>query len=324
MRARGLLAIAAAVLAAAIALPAHAQDAPPMGLSLTPGVVEREVAGRDVDLPFTIVNNDTNPVDVALSVQRLSQTVEGAFDYTGPAGLVVEPALVRLLPGERATVRVTGALPDGAAALYAGLLAEPRIIRPAGGNVEVRTRVAGLLLLTTPGAHRRAVEITDVSLTPTAEEGTYRVGAVLRNTGDVHVRPQGVVEISEPGGPVLGTATLAGAVLLPGAERRLDGGLWTAPAQLPARVDLDVAMADPVARGGRSVALTGPDAVAPPVVPGEDLGELGGDDPAPGRSWLVWLALGLLFAVSALILWERGRVSSVGLPDTAVSCQGGG
>jgi hypothetical protein len=44
------------------------------------------------------------------------------------------------------------------------------------------------------------------------------------------VRPTGEVTLSRPGGPALATATLTGAVLLPGAARALDGGLWTRPA----------------------------------------------------------------------------------------------
>lgn len=328
-RPRRSLTLAAAVLAAALAWPAAAgaQTDRPTGVSLTPGVVERELPDRAVDLSFAVANNEPGPVTVRLTAQRLTQTLDGTFDYAEPVGLAVEPAEVNLGPGERATVRLHGSLPVDAPALYAGLLAEPHAPGAATGQLEIRTRVAALLLLTTPGAHRRGVDVTDVTLTPTAERGTYRVNAVLRNTGDVHVRPQGVVEISRPGGPVLGTATLDGAVLLPGASRRLDGGLWTAPPEPPTQVDLDVVVSDPVARLERTVDLeAAEDDTATGVGPGAGLGELGGDDDGAGRPvWLVLLALALLFTVSALILWERGRSHrSGGLRSEALSCHSGG
>lgn len=278
------------------------------GVSLAPAVVEREVARRAVDLSFTVSNNEAQPVWIALSVNELSQSPDGAFIYGAPSPLRVEPTEVLLAPGRSAPVRVIGELPAGAPALYAGLLAEPRREQtPTAGDVRVRTRLAALLLLTTPGAHRRAVEVTDVTLSPTADKGTFRVGAMLRNTGEVHVRPRGSVEIAQLGGSVLGTATLTGAVILPGAARRLDGGMWTAPPEVDRTVRLDAVITEPPATGSRTVDL---DQVqrdtAPPVVPGGNLGELGGDGPG-GAPWLVWLAVALLLLMTALLAWHRTR-----------------
>ena len=322
-RLRTATALAAAAVALCVpAAPAGAQAAPVTGLSITPGVMELELPTREVDFPFTIANNEAEPMRVGLTVQQLTQSLDGSMGYGAPAPLTVTPADVLLPPGRSATVRVTGSLPAGAPAMYAGLLAEPRGRAPSG-NVEIRTRVAALMLLTTPGAHRRTVEVTDVALTPTAEERTYRVSAVLRNTGEVHVRPRGVVRISQPGGPALGTATLTGMVLLPGAARRLDGGLWTAPPPPLDRVRMDVIVSDPPATGGREVTLpaTGTEeAGVAPVVPETRLGELGGGgQPGGGLGWPVLLAVVLLLLVSALLLWTHRRAAHGGLPAEAVS-----
>lgn len=321
-RLRTATALAAAAVALCVpAVPAGAQAAPVTGLSITPGVMELELPTREVDFPFTIANNEAEPMRVGLTVQQLTQSLDGAMGYGDPAPLTVTPGDVLLPPGRSATVRVTGSIPAGAPALYAGLLAEPRGRAPSG-NVEIRTRVAALMLLTTPGAHRRGVEVTDVALAPTAEERTYRVSAVLRNTGEVHVRPRGVVQISQPGGPTLGTATLTGMVLLPGAARRLDGGLWTAPPPPLDRVRMDVIVSDPPATGGREVTLPAPgagdEAGVPPVVPATRLGELGGDDqPGGGLGWPVLLAVILLLLVSALLLWTHRRAAHGGVPASS-------
>lgn len=309
------LAMTAALVAAVMALPsapAWAQGV--TGISLTPGVIEVELASPRVDFPFTIANNEAVPTHIDLSVHQLTQSLDGSMGYGGPSPLTVAPTEVLLQPGEHATVRVTGALEPGAPALYAGLLATPRG-GAVTGNVEIRTRVAGLMLLTRPGDHRRSVEIADVSLTPTAQERTYRVGAVLRNTGEVHVRPEGVVNISEPGGPLLGTATLTGMVLLPGFARTLDGGTWTAPPPPLSAVRLDVVVSDPPATGGRLLELperAAGDPQAPSAESEASLGGLGGGDgsgPGPGPGPLVAVALLLLILVTGLLLWTYSRRS---------------
>ena len=313
------LATTAALVAAVVALPlapaapAGAQPAGTpgpgvTGISLTPGVIEVELPSAQVDFPFTIANNEAAPAHIDLSVHELTQSLDGSMGYGAPSPLTVSPADVLLQPGEHVKVRVTGALEPGAPALYAGLLATPRG-GTVTGNVEIRTRVAGLMLLTRPGEHRRSVEVADVTLTPTDEERTYRVGAVLRNTGEVHVRPQGTVNISEPGGPLLGTATLTGMVLLPGFARRLDGGIWTAPPPPLDQVRLDVVVSDPPAAGGRLHELperAAGDPGAPPVESGASLGGLGGYG-GSGSTWLIAVALLLLILVTGLLLWAYSR-----------------
>lgn len=288
------------------------------GVSVTPALMETVVNPRAVSLHFVVANNEPFAIDVNVTLQQLQQSLDGTLDYRDNVpGLIAEPATLSLASGAHAPVRVHGALPAGTPAMYAGLLVEPHRARLAShiaGGIQVRTRVASVLLLTTAGRHARGLQVQDVTLTPTDGERTFRVSAVLRNVGAVHERPQGTVTLSEPGGPVLGVAQLRGGVLLPGAARRLDGGTWTA-APATERVVADTAITDPATHDTRSIrvptwsddAARGPWALRPngglPMLGGQDYGAggFGGGGVGGGVPWLVWLALALLLAMTAAL-----------------------
>lgn len=313
--------VATAALAPAAEPVAAAGAERPSGVALSPALVELDLSSDAVELPFTVANNEVFPVRVRAQVLAVRQQLDGTLHYEGGVeGLAALPGDLVLEPGERQQVRVTGSL--GGTARYAGLVVEPRRadVRAAGvGAVETRTRLAAPLLLRGPGPHREAVEVTDVTLTPTDQERVFRVGALLRNTGDVHVRPRGTVTIRHPDGRDLGTADLPGTVLLPGAVRALDGGLWTAPAAAKT-VDLEAVVEQPAASARRTVRLDGtgpaPDGAGGdrPAAPAEPTGAAPGSGNPARPEWPVWTAGGLLAVMAALLLQQVTRRQAPGAP----------
>ena len=184
---------------------------------------------------------------MVLSISDLTHDLDGTpqFPDSATPNLRVEPGRVTLVPGTPATVRVTGTIPDDKTALYAGLVAS--LEKPPTGGVDVVTRIGVPLLLRGPQPWHPAAAIEDLTLPASASGQPARVEAVIRNTGDIHIRPTGTFTLLK-GGQVVGTAALHGEAVLPGLARRL-GASWS-PADglkgpLTVRLDLD----DPMASG---------------------------------------------------------------------------
>jgi hypothetical protein len=243
-----VLLLAAAGHTVASSSPTAAQTAGP-GLSVSPDKVEVDLANRAVDLSFSISATGTDAVAVVLSISDLTHDLDGTpqFPDNPTPSLHVDPSRVTLVPGSPATVRVTGSIPDGKTAFYGGLVAA--LEKPATGGVDVVTRIGVPLLLRGPQPWHPAATIEDLTLPATATGQPARVEAVIRDTGDVHIRPTGTFSIAKDG-QVVGTAALHGEAILPGLARRL-GVSWSPPdglkGPLTVRLDLD----DPVATGQR-------------------------------------------------------------------------
>jgi hypothetical protein len=183
------------------------------------------------------------------SVSDLTHDLDGTpqFPDSATPALRVEPSKATLVPGTPVMVRVTGSIPEGATAHYAGLVAV--LEKPPSSGVDVVTRIGVPLLLRGPQPWHPAAAIEELTIPATPDGQPPRVEAVIRNTGDVHIRPSGTFTIVKDG-EVVGTAALHGEAVLPGLARRL-GVSWSPPdgltGPLSARLDLD----DPVAAAQR-------------------------------------------------------------------------
>src|SRR5205085_1630042 len=212
----GLIAalIASVGLSFAVLAPAGAQPQGP-GLSISPEKVELDLADKSVDVPFAITATGSEPVDVVFTIAGLTHDLDGTPQYPDAAAppLQVAPTKATLVPGTPVTVRVTGSIPAGSTALYAGLVAT--LERPPASGVDVVTRIGVPLLLRGPQPWHPAAAIEELTLPATQPGQPARVEAVIRNTGDVHIRPSGTFTI-EKDGRVVSTARLQGEAVLPG------------------------------------------------------------------------------------------------------------
>jgi P pilus assembly chaperone PapD len=305
-----LLLAASSAVSAQPAAPAQPATA---SLSVSPDKVEVDLFDRNIDLPFTISASQTQPVTVVLSISDLSHDLDGTPQFPDePAPvLTVEPSRVTLAPGTSVNVRVTGSIPATATALYAGLVAA--IDKPPSTGVDVVTRIGVPLLLRGPQPWHPAAVIEDVALPSVAEGQPPRVEAVIRNTGDVHIRPSGTFTILKDGN-VVGTAALHGDAVLPSLARRL-GVSWSPPdglrGPLTARLDLD----EPASTGERDglgypppVAVPGAGAANGQAQPaGDARSRPGTTSNGGGRILAALIALLLIVAVAVAGLLQRRR-----------------
>jgi hypothetical protein len=219
---------------------AVAQSAGP-GLSVSPDKVEADLPDRVVNLQVAISATGSQSVSIVLSISGLAHDLDGTPQFPDDAApaLRVDPTRATLVPGRPLTVRITGSIPDGMTALYAGVVAA--IDNAPTGGVDVVTRIGVPLLLRGPQPWHPAAAIEDLALPSVAADQPPRIEAVIRNTGDIHIRPTGTFTVLA-NGQVVGTAALHGEVVLPGLARRL-GVSWSPPAglqgPLSVRLDLD-------------------------------------------------------------------------------------
>lgn len=266
----------------AAALAAGTGAAGPSGVTMSPDRVERDLAGRDIAETIRVQNDEKRPLRVTFSITGLAHDLEGTpqFPAGGPTGLRVQPTEALMLPGQIVSLNVTGRIPDGQPAVYAGVA----ITLPASGTgqVAVVNRVAAALLLRGPKPWVERLEVGEITLRPAGDGNGAVVQAVVRNTGNVHVKPAGRVTVTRPDGSLLGTYDLPGQNILPGLARTLG-----APVQLPAGtsgpIGLEVRLAAPPATGRTEIVYdpAGPEAVGPGT-PGE--GGLGGSEAATATS----------------------------------------
>ncbi|MDP9405897.1 MAG: hypothetical protein M3O86_04730 [Actinomycetota bacterium] len=228
------------------------------GITLTPARVERNLDGRDVSLTYTLTNDTDSRQQLSISVADLGHETDGTprYDEDGPAsdGLTVRPTALTLAPRERQEVTVRGEIPGGDAGLYVALLAEfdDDGATPAPANqVQTRSRIAGLVLLRGPKPWDKSLDVTDVTLRPSAVPEQVEVVALARNTGDVHVNPTGTVTLTGEDGTRLDRVTLTGQTILPGFARALVG-TWSPPAGFDGQVALDARLRGPDAAGSGS------------------------------------------------------------------------
>lgn len=322
-RARAL-ALALSLCGAALAIPGpvRASQAPPGGLQVIPARLEQDLTGRRVAVEVAFRNNGDVPVAVAFELAGLGHDLDGAplFPADSPVlgQLRLDTAGATVAPGATRRVRVSGQIPAGSGGAYAGVLATVSPPPAVAGGVSVRQRLAGLLLLRGPKPWHEALAVEAVAARPLEGERTVQVFAQVRNTGNVHVRPKGRVDVVHEG-RLLETVELRPEVVIPGYARRV-GGPWTVPAGLDGPVELRATVEEPVAASGTGTVTFGAGRLVVP--PGADLGtpppqgaslDAGAGAPASrgdtGRVLLSALGAVLLLALIAVLalVARRGR-----------------
>ncbi|MEY2454743.1 MAG: hypothetical protein QOD92_4317 [Acidimicrobiaceae bacterium] len=271
-----------------------------------------------MSLQFAISATGSEPVSIVLSVSGLAHDLDGTPQFPDDAApaLRVDPASATLVPGTPLTVRVTGSIPDGTTALYAGLVTAIDKA-PTAGGVDVVTRIGVPLLLRGPQPWHPAAAIDDVALPSTAPDQPPRIEAVIRNTGDIHIRPTGTFTVLKDG-QVVGTAALHGEVVLPGLARRL-GVAWSPPAGLQGPLTVRLDLDDPPATFQRD-GVPYPPPAAPATTAGgatsgssdqsqQPLGGRGADSKSGDSGFVIATIIALLLiigvAVGAVLLSRR-------------------
>lgn len=307
-----------AVLAAAALLavlpPAGRADTP-SGITLTPAKVEADLGSRSVDLGFTVANHENDARTLDLSIAGLIHDLDGVADYppdtAAARALRTDVSTVTLAPGEERRIHVAGGVPAGPPSLYAGLVVviRPQVASP--GQVSVTNRLAAPMLIRVPRPWVETAEVVTASVHNTAPGQPAVVEAVVKDTGNVHIRPSGTARIFRDG-QLLATVALPPETILPGLARRL-GVSWRVPAGVNGPLTIEVTLDHPRASGRVDVlynatafpATGTPESKGPPGLnrsTGPSSGILGSRLPAPraaagGLGAAAALAVGLLALV---------------------------
>lgn len=236
---------------APVAVRAQTAGGAPTGIELVDSRILREhLPSKAASETMTLINHEAAPITLDLGMTGLAHDLDGTVEcraIDNPA-LSVSVPQVTLAPGERKNVQVTGRIPAGVGGVYEGFTAT---VVPAGapaGQVVIRQRLCGQLLLRGPQPWKETVAIE------TAEATDRTITAVVRATGDVHVQPSGTAKVLHDG-VVLATVQLASHFILPGSARRLSGS-WKAPAGLTGPVEIQVTLKDPRATGSGTTTFT--------------------------------------------------------------------
>lgn len=186
------------------------------GIGVKPLRTELFVApGATKSATITVINGEQTPVKAEPTIEVYTKNDESGF----PVSIDLEPddprnieswisfsEDVTSLEGDgEAQVEITVTVPEDAepGGRYAAVLYEP-VIENDGQGVQIRSRVASLLLITVSGEQRRAGEVQDFELSPkVANDTPITFDIRFENTGNVHLSPKGTVTLTDSNGQKL-------------------------------------------------------------------------------------------------------------------------
>jgi hypothetical protein len=190
-----------------------------VSISVTPALVELEAKpGGEGTQTVTITNGGDGPLDLAAAVEPYKSAAgeQSAIDW-----LTVQPAALRIEPGQQESVTVTIRLPAKlkSGGRYAAVTfttgAKPGA---SGAAMAGKIGVPFMVAVRGKGKLTKKVEIERFApmMTP---DGRVAFAAMVRNSGNLHVRPEGGVELLRADGSSLGTLNFPAArAVLPGSR----------------------------------------------------------------------------------------------------------
>jgi hypothetical protein len=278
--ARRVVVLGLALVISLIANLAIAQTPTPpiIGLEITPSRLEVDLQQQRFSVKILLVNHETAPRRIFMSVAGLGHTLEGAPTFH-PEDAVADHLTVSadefvLQVGQRKEMTVNGEVPPGAHGVYAAIVARFEPLEEQTGTIDVETRVASLFLLRGPRPWRQTVEVVDVGVTPGADGKPLLVYAAAKDTGNVHIKPRGKIDIFKDG-ELIDTVQLEGQTILPGFARRI-AGEWDPNGKLTGRYTLRAQLTDPNATGSGVIDFTPKGEVEEPGASIENLRAEGG------------------------------------------------
>lgn len=252
LKRKSLLSLLGVFLAATFiaASPVYAQQSSSNGFLVSPVREELVVdQGKSETVELT-VENATN---AAMTAKAIVNDFEPSTDESGqPRILLDENASVSgnsfktivspisnftLGPRERKTVPVRITVPANASS--GGYYGAIRFINDAGGqdnNVALAASVGTIFLVTVPGDVKESLELVEFTAAKDGSTGRFFVGTGqislitrLRNTGNVHVKPFGRVQVADRSGKVIEdyefNLTEPRANVLPNSTRKFEDKL---------------------------------------------------------------------------------------------------
>jgi P pilus assembly chaperone PapD len=202
-----------------------------VSISVAPVRIEHNVpAGENVTEAISIANDDTLPVHIRVKIEDWTLTQDGAVSFA-PGGthplsaaswIKVNPREFDLGSGQSQDVRYSLTVPkDAAPGGYRAAIVFATVPRPKPGEREKRVMLEGriaTILYETLGRPVPSGEITNVSF-KVSPEGEPEFLIAFQNTGKVHVRLHGGIQVRDKEGKEFGKAPLPDVPVLPQSAR---------------------------------------------------------------------------------------------------------
>lgn len=183
--------------------------------------------GQQLTQAMKVRNDDSKPVRMRVKIFDWYHDFEGTVHYEQPGKLehscaewlLINPREFELAPQETRIVRVTAHMPEGSSGTYWTCLFFETVPTPLKGQVALsaKARLISYIYLTCAGTEREKGELVDFI----TEEvnGETIVKLIFKNNGNVHLRPNGKIEVQYAEGTMLKKFEIKDSVVLPGALR---------------------------------------------------------------------------------------------------------
>lgn len=242
-----------------------------VGLEITPAQTELDLAGRSYSTTITLINHDPQTYNITLSLAALGHDLDGAPQYIASSvvtnAFTLSATTFSLRKDQRKTVTLNGAIPAAQRSIYFGVIAAyERAGQAQGSSVETHSRLASEFLLRGPKPWNEKLQIADVGALPGPGKDVT-VYAVVKNVGNVHVRPTGTFTVTAGNNKLvtlrfaLNAAHKPGAVI-PGYARRYTA-VWSPPAGLTGSFVVTAQTVSPAARASKTVSFANGRALVP-------------------------------------------------------------
>lgn len=197
------------------------------GLTVSPARQEISlVPGGTYQGSFTVRNDYDVPTSIKTDFRNWFALPENK-DINISDWLSVTPSEVFLNPGESKDVNYTVRLSTVAQGVSVAMVS---FIPEVSSEQGVTMVVSVSLFVTAAGTEKVNWDIGDVTF---GTSSSFSVSAAIRNNGNVHLRPQGNIQVLSGGNAIAGLDFAAGRPVYPGASRSLVAST-DKPVQLPA------------------------------------------------------------------------------------------
>lgn len=222
-----------------------------LSIGISPLIFEMTANPGDAIENFMKIYNPSteSTIVIKMEVEDIAPTGEAGHVVVEPAEtesysisrwVTMEPVEIELRPNEEKFVKFTIRVPENAepGGHYGTVLASTKSVSgPEGTGVGIVTRTGSLVLLTVPGIMQEELLINDFSAPRYSECGPIPFEIRFENTGTIHLRPKGLITVTDWLGKKITDISLTEKNVLPKGIRKFEaswdqkwlwGGKYTA------------------------------------------------------------------------------------------------
>jgi len=190
--------------------------------------------GETIENYLKVFNPSGDIIGVKMQIEDIAPTGEEGFvtveppdteTYSLARWIITDPEEFELAPGEQKQVKVTLTIPQNAepGGHYGTVLAATRAVMGSGTTgTAIVQRVGALILLIVPGEMKEILVVKDFSAPIFSEYGPINFSIKFENTGTVHLKPKGLITISNLLGRKSAEIPFPEKNVLPKGIRKLD------------------------------------------------------------------------------------------------------